>query len=157
MLYQITGKQIDIGEALQTHAKSVVDAVAAKYAERPTDAPITFSRSANKFVCEVSVHLSTGITAQANAHDHDHDHDHDHEIYTSFDAASEKMEKQLRRYKRRLKDHHRDRTHPVELSGASSYVLSNHDESNDSKPETLQPLIVAEMEQKNNLCLLVRQ
>jgi ribosomal subunit interface protein len=153
MLYQITGKQIDIGEALQTHAKSVVDAVAAKYAERPTDAPITFSRSANEFVCEVSVHLSTGITAQANAHDHDHDH----EIYTSFDAASEKMEKQLRRYKRRLKDHHRDRTHPVELSGASSYVLSNHDESNDSKPEKLHPLIVAEMEQKNNLCLLVRQ
>ncbi len=140
MLYQITGKQIDIGEALQAHAKSVVDAIAAKYAERPTDATIIFSRSANEFVCEVSVHLSTGITAQANAHDH--------EIYASFDAASEKVEKQLRRYKRRLKDHHRDRTHPVELSGASSYVLSNHDESNDSKPEKLQPLIVAEMEQK---------
>ncbi len=69
MLYQITGKQIDIGEALQTHAKSVVDAIAAKYAERPTDATIIFSRSANEFVCEVSVHLSTGITAQANAHD----------------------------------------------------------------------------------------
>ena len=151
MLYQITGKQIDIGEALQTHAKSVVDAIAAKYAERPTDATIIFSRSANEFVCEVSVHLSTGITAQANAHDHDHG------IYTSFDAASEKVEKQLRRYKRKLKDHHRDRAHPVELSGASSYVLSNHDESNDSKPEKLHPLIVAEMEQKNNLCLLVRQ
>ena len=58
MLYQITGKQIDIGEALQTHAKSVVDAIAAKYAERPTDATIIFSRSANEFVCEVSVHLS---------------------------------------------------------------------------------------------------
>ena len=120
MLYQITGKQIDIGEALQTHAKSVVDSIAAKYAERPTDAAITFSRSANEFVCEVSVHLSTGIKAQANAHDH--------EIYASFDAASEKMEKQLRRYKRRLKDHHRDRAHPVELFGASSYVLSNQGE-----------------------------
>jgi len=140
MLYQITGKQIDIGEALQTHAKSVVDAIAAKYAERPTDATIIFSRSASEFACEVSVHLSTGITAQANAHDH--------EIYASFDAASEKVEKQLRRYKRRLKDHHRDRAHPVELSGASSYVLSNQGESNDPEPETLQPLIVAEMEQK---------
>ena len=146
MLYQITGKQIDIGEALQSHAKSVVGAIAAQYAERPTNAAITFSRNANEFVCEVSVHLSTGITAQANAHDHDHDHDH--EIYTSFDAASEKMEKQLRRYKRRLKDHHRDRAHPVELFGASSYVLSNQGESNDPEPETLQPLIVAEMEQK---------
>ena len=140
MLYQITGKQIDIGEALQTHAKSVVDAIAAKYAERPTDATIIFSRSANEFVCEVRVHLSTGITAHANAHEH--------EIYASFDAASEKVEKQLRRYKRRLKEHHRDRAHPVELSGVSSYILSNKGESNDSKPETLKPLIVAEMEQK---------
>ena len=140
MLYQITGKQIDIGEALQSHAKSVVGAIAAQYAERPTNAAITFSRNANEFVCEVSVHLSTGITAHANAHEH--------EIYASFDAASEKVEKQLRRYKRRLKEHHRDRAHPVELSGASSYVLSNKGESNDSKPETLKPLIVAEMEQK---------
>ncbi len=140
MLYQITGKQIDIGEALQSYAKSGMNTITAKYAERPTDATIIFSRSANEFVCEVSVHLSTGITAHANAHEH--------EIYASFDAASEKVEKQLRRYKRRLKEHHRDRAHPVELSGASSYVLSNQGESNDSKPETLQPLIVAEMEQK---------
>lgn len=58
MLYQINGKQIDIGEALQTHAKSVVDAIAAKYAERPTDATIIFSRSANEFVCEVSVYAA---------------------------------------------------------------------------------------------------
>jgi len=36
MLYQISGKQIDIGAALQTHVKSVVDAIASKYAERPT-------------------------------------------------------------------------------------------------------------------------
>ena len=142
MLYQITGKQIDIGEALQSYAKSGMDTITAKYAERPTDATIIFSRSANEFVCEVSVHLSTGITAHANAHEHEH------EIYASFDAASEKVEKQLRRYKRRLKEHHRDRAHPVELSGASSYVLSNQGESNDSKPETLKPLIVAEIEQK---------
>ena len=140
MLYQITGKQIDIGEALQTYAKSVVDSISTKYAERPTDAAIIFSRSASEFVCEVSVHLSTGITAQAKAHNH--------EIYASFDAASEKMEKQLRRYKRRLKDHHRDRAHPVELSGRSSYILAKQDESNDAESETLQPLIVAEVELK---------
>ena len=146
MLYQITGKQIDIGEALQSYAKSGINIITAKYAERPTGATIIFSRSANEFVCEVSVHLWTGITAHANAHEHEHEHEH--EIYASFGAASEKVEKQLRRYKRRLKEHHRDRAHPVELSGASSYVLSNKGESNDSKPETLKPLIVAEMEQK---------
>ena len=80
MLYQISGKQIDIGAALQTHVKSVVDAIASKYAERPTDASVIFSRSSNEFVCEVSVHLSTGLTAQAKAHDH--------EIYAAFDSAA---------------------------------------------------------------------
>jgi hypothetical protein len=47
-----------------------------------------------------------------------------------------------------LKDHHRKHAHPVELSLASSYILATQNESNDVEPETLQPLIVAEMEQK---------
>ena len=54
----------------------------------------------------------------------------------------------MRRYKRRLKDHHRERAQPVELSAASSYVISTQNESDGAEPETLQPLIVAEMEQK---------
>jgi ribosomal subunit interface protein len=140
MLYQISGKQIDIGAALQTHVKFVVDAIALKYAERPTDASVIFSRSSNEFVCEVSVHLSTGLTAQAKAHDH--------EIYAALDAAAEKLEKQLRRYKRRLKDHHKERAQPVEFSEASSYILAQQSDSTDNEPESLQPLIVAEMEQK---------
>lgn len=140
MLYQITGKQIDIGDALQTHVKSEMDDVVQKYAERPTDATVIFSKSAGEFVCESTIHLSTGLTATARAHDH--------EIYAAFDATSEKLEKQLRRYKRRLKDHHRERPNPVELSSGSSYILATHDGPEESEPETLQPLIVAEMEQK---------
>ena len=58
------------------------------------------------------------------------------------------MEKQLRRYKRRLKDHHRSRAEPVELSGASSYILASETEGEESEPDTLQPIIVAEMETK---------
>jgi hypothetical protein len=57
------------------------------------------------------------------------------------------MEKQLRRYKRRLKDHHKERAQPVELSGASSYILaSNKDDSDEAEPETLKPMIIAEMQ-----------
>ena len=56
------------------------------------------------------------------------------------------MEKQLRRYKRRLKDHHKDRVEPVELFGASSYILASEEASDDSEPESLQPIIVAEMQ-----------
>ncbi len=140
MRYQITGKQIDVGEALQTHVKSNLDAVVEKYAERPTNAAVIFSKSASEFVCETNVHLSTGLTAQAKAHAHD--------IYAAFDACNDKMEKQLRRYKRRLKDHHRERTEPVELSGGSSYILASDQGPEQSEPESLQPVIVAEMEQK---------
>ena len=140
MRYQISGKQIDVGEALQTHVKDELGAVAKKYAERPTDATIIFSRDASEFVCEATIHLSTGLTASAKAHAH--------EIYAAFERCADKLEKQLRRYKRRLKDHHRERSQPVELSGASSYILAGSDNSEESEPETLQPMIIAEMETK---------
>ncbi|MCB1313458.1 MAG: ribosome-associated translation inhibitor RaiA [Sedimentitalea sp.] len=140
MRYQISGKQIDIGEALQTHVRTELDGVLSKYAGRPTDANIIFSRSAHEYVCEATVHLSTGLTATASAHAT--------EIYSSFENCCEKLDKQLRRYKRRLKDHHRDRTEPVELFGAASYILASEEQDEDAEPETLQPIIVAEMETK---------
>ncbi|MFU1478442.1 ribosome hibernation-promoting factor, HPF/YfiA family [Roseovarius sp. C7] len=138
MRYQISGKQIDVGAALQTHVKDCLGAAVEKYAERPTDANIIFSKNASAFACEATVHLSTGLTAQARAQAH--------EIYAAFDSCCDKMEKQLRRYKRRLKDHHRDRAQPVELFGASSYILATEAEDGESEPDTLQPIIVAETE-----------
>lgn len=140
MRYQISGKQIDIGEALQTHVEDELSDTVKKYAERPTEAVVVFSKSAHEFVCEATVHLSTGLTAQAKAHQT--------EIYAAFEACREKMEKQLRRYKRRLKDHHKDRSEPVEIYGGASYILASEVESEDQEPETLQPIIVAEMETK---------
>ena len=140
MRYQISGKQIDIGTALQTHVQSELGEVISKYAERPTDATIVFSKSGPEFNCETVVHLSTGLTAQAHAHAHD--------IYAAFDQCAAKMEKQLRRYKRRLKDHHSHRSEPVELLGASSYILAAEEQANDAEPDSLQPIIVAEMETK---------
>jgi ribosomal subunit interface protein len=140
MRYQISGKQIDIGSALQTHVQSELSSVFDKYAGRPTDAQVIFSRDGHEYACESIVHLSTGLTAQARGHDN--------EIYAAFDNCSSKLDKQLRRYKRRLKDHHRDRTQPVELIAASSYILAQNDESDEKEPETLQPIIVAEMETK---------
>lgn len=140
MRYQISGKQIDIGEALQTHVQQQLSEMLGKYAGRPTDATVVFSKSGHEHVCEATVHLSTGLTAQARAHEP--------EIYAAFDSCSEKMDKQLRRYKRRLKDHHRDRAQPVELSGASAYILAGAGESESDEPESLQPMIVAEMETK---------
>lgn len=138
MRYQISGKQIDIGEALQAHVQTEIEAAISKYPGRPTDALVVFSRDGSAYSCEAVVHLSTGLTVQASAKEHD--------IYAAAGAAVAKMEKQLRRYKRRLKDHHKERPQPVELSGAASYILAASEDEGTEEPETLQPIIVAEME-----------
>lgn len=140
MRYQISGKQIDIGEALQTHVKAELGEVVEKYAQRPTDAVIVFSRVAHEYVCEATIHLSTGLNAAAKGHAS--------EIYAAFESCREKMDKQLRRYKRRLRDHHRDRTAPVEFDGGSSYILAPTEEPEDIEADLNQPIVIAEMETK---------
>ncbi len=138
MRYQISGRQIDIGEALQTHVKAELGETVEKYAQRPTEAVVIFSRDAHQHVCEATIHLSTGLTAQARGQAGD--------IYAAFESCREKMDKQLRRYKRRLRDHHAARSRPVEFEGVPAYILAAHDEPDESEPETLQPIIIAEME-----------
>jgi ribosomal subunit interface protein len=138
MRYQITGKQIDVGEALQTHVKAELGEVVEKYAQRPTDAHVIFSKSAHEFVCETIVHLSTGLTVQAKGHAT--------EIYAAFESCREKLDKQMRRYKRRLRNHHSDRPEPVEFGGGSSYILASGDDAEDNDTSTLQPIVIAEME-----------
>ena len=140
MRYQISGRQIDIGEALQTHVKAELGEVIEKYAQRPTDAVVVFSRESHEQVCEAVIHLSTGLTAQARGHASD--------IYAAFESCREKLDKQLRRYKRRLRDHHRDRTAPVEFDGGASYILAATEDIEDIEPATLQPVVIAEMETK---------
>lgn len=140
MKFQISGKQIDIGNALQTHVKAELGSVMEKYAGRPTDANVVFSRDGHRYACEAVVHLSTGLTAQARGRAS--------EIYASFDVALDKMDKQLRRNKRRLKDHHKDRSAPVELMEAGSYILASQDDESKDEGVEMTPVIVAEMETK---------
>ena len=140
MRYQISGKQIDIGESLTSHVKTEIGEITGKYAERPTEAHVTFSKDAYELRCETTIHLSTGLTVAAEGKAT--------EIYDSFEKCSEKIQKQLRRYKRRLKDHHKERVTPVEVMEASSYILAGEDTDDTNEPESLQPVIVAEMETK---------
>jgi len=141
MRYQVSGIHIDIGDSLKTHVEQELGEVVRKYAERPTAATIIFSKDSTEFVCEATVHLSTGLTTQAKAHAF--------EIYECFEKCADKIEKQMRRYKRRLKDHHKDRASPVESLPAAAYILAaSETDSEESEPETLQPIIVAEMQTK---------
>ncbi len=140
MRYQISGKQIDIGEALTTHVKSEIGELIEKYAQRATDCLVVFSRAAHESVCETTIHLATGlnVSAKGNAT----------EIYAAFESCRERLDKQVRRYKRRLRNHHSDRKAPVEFGAASSYILAPSEDVEDAEPETLAPVVVAEMETK---------
>ena len=138
MRIQINGKQIDVGAALTEHVEKHLISSVGKYSEHPIDANVTFSKDGHEFVCDISVHLSTGLNAQAKGRAGD--------VYDSFEGAVNRLETQLRRYKRRLKDHHKDRQDPIEAMGVPSYVIAAGSDADE--PETLQPVIDAEMETK---------
>ncbi|WP_347265702.1 ribosome-associated translation inhibitor RaiA [Paracoccus sp. (in: a-proteobacteria)] len=138
MRYQISGKQIDVGEALSTHVKTQLGETLDKYSKRPTDATVIFSRNAHEFICDAVVHLSTGLIVQAKGGAVD--------IYAAFEQCRERMDKQLRRYKRRLKDHYKDRTQPVAFEQAGMYVLAADEDEWQAQDDGLQPMIIAEME-----------
>ncbi|MEO8530077.1 MAG: ribosome-associated translation inhibitor RaiA [Deltaproteobacteria bacterium] len=133
MRFQVSGRHLDVGDALQEHVKTEVGVVLEKFSGRPTDALVIFSRDAHEMACEAVVHLSTGLTVQAKGQAT--------EIYAAFADCAEKMEKQLRRYKRRLKDHHKERVEPVSVTEGTSYVLQSEG-AGDDEPD--QPIIIAE-------------
>lgn len=136
MQIEVNGKQIDIGDALRGHVVEELTSSTEKYAERPTDATVTFTRDGHEFKCECSTHLSTGMKAQASGKAGD--------IYAAFDLANERLAKQLRRYKRRLKNHHKVRNTPFESFGASSFVIETDAPDVEDASESLQPVIIAE-------------
>ena len=141
MNVQINGKQIDVGNSLSSHSKNKVTELIQKYSNFATDSTITFSKDRHEYFCDISIHLATGMTVQAKGKAT--------EIYDSFENSREKISKQLRRYKRRLKNHHNDRKYPIEFSNAHLYVISTPNENNDSnEKESLKPLIIAEMQKK---------
>jgi len=98
MQIQIIGKQIETGEALRAHVENHVEAGIEKYFDRGAQVTITFSKQGHVFRANCLVHLDSGLQIQASGEDSD--------IYASFDKSMVKIEKQLRRYKRRLKNHH---------------------------------------------------
>ena len=137
MRLQVNGKQIDLGESLTANVEERLTEVVNKYPGNPVEAIVTFSKDRYEFVSDISVHLSTGLTTKSQGRATD--------VYDSFDSSLTRMEKQLRRYKRRLKDHHKERVDPIEVMNAPSYVIDSGPEEVEEEPDTLQPVIVAEM------------
>ena len=139
MQIKVSGKQIDVGEALSTHVEDRLSDAVGKYFDRPVDANVVFSRDGHAFRCDASVHLSTGLTAKAQGSDS--------EIYAAFEQSAERIEKQIRRHHRRLKNHHNDKAGRIEAFAAPSYVLEAQEEDDQGAVEANgEPAIIAEMQ-----------
>lgn len=143
MRVQVSGRQMDVGEALRTRIEGELAAGVSKYFSRATDAVVTVAK--NGVGCEVdcAVHLSSGISLQSQGHGGD--------AHTAFDDALDKLEKRVRRYKRRLKNHHADNKSPLPAEDAAAYVLAplNEDEDSDAEAPEMNgadaaPLVIAE-------------
>jgi ribosomal subunit interface protein len=134
MNIKINGHHIDIGDALRQHVTDRLTSGVSKYFDRPVDSAVAFTREGHEFKSDASVHLSSGITLQASGRAGD--------IYAAFDLAAERVEKRLRRYKRRLKDHHNNNKDPLPAMAATTFVIQS--DEGDKEPETLQPMIIAE-------------
>lgn len=130
----VTGKQVDVGEALRDHVETRVTTGTEKYFGDPIDAQVVFSREGHLHRVDCSVHVGAGIFVKSHASAED--------VYATFDAAADRIEKQLRRYKRRLRNHHK--ATPVEMLEAQSYVLSAEQEEERDEPDDAQPMIIAE-------------
>ena len=139
---EVSGKQIDIGESLKEHVETSLEGGIAKYFSRPSQAHVTFSKEGNGFRCDCAVHLDSGMKLQSTGSNN--------EIYASFESAAERMEKRLRRYKRRLKDHHLNHQ-PQEAFSAPDYVIAAESDHTE-EPEDLQPMVIAETKTHIRTC-----
>ena len=79
-------------------SKPALSTILGKYFGTAIEAHVVVSREAHLSRAEVSLHIGRGIVVNAQCRAS--------ETYAAFDAAAERVAKQLRRYKRRLRDHH---------------------------------------------------
>src|ERR1041384_1110939 len=135
MPFRVSGKNIDIGEPLRERVSARVAEALSKYFNGGYSGHVTVEKEGFGFRTECAIHLDSGIVlhTEANAAD----------AYLSADQAAERIEKRLRRYKRRLKDHHLARANGASVIDAPSYVIEApaHDEE---EPTEFNPVIIAE-------------
>lgn len=132
MSLRVSGKNLDVGESFRTYITDQIDAAVGKYFDGGYAGHVIVEKEAFEFKTECKIHLDTGIDLVANGTAAD--------PHPSFDKASERIEKRLRRYKRRLKDH---RAAAGKSHQAPAYVLAGPMDD-DNEEETGGPAIIAE-------------
>jgi ribosomal subunit interface protein len=147
MQLTVTGKQVAIGEALRGHIESSLGAILGKYFGGAIEAHVVVAREAHQARADTSLRIGRGIVVNAGA-----------SAGTAFDACAERIGKQLRRYKRRLRDRHAKNrgTETAADAGddaaaapepARSYILAPPpDDDDETAPgDDAAPVVIAEM------------
>jgi ribosomal subunit interface protein len=134
MQIQITGKKIEISEALRTQTESKIQELCQKYALAPLECSTTFSKDGPLIKCDLEMHLGRGVYVRA--------HEETSDAYVSLEQALETFEKRLRRYKRKIIDHYKKRDVTYEKAPGLQYVINAQ---NEKEAEEDHPLIIAEV------------
>ena len=135
MPFRISGKNLDIGEALRERVSARVAEALSKYFDGGYSGHVTVEKEGFGFRTECAIHLDSGITlhTEANAAD----------AYASADQAALRIERRLRRYKRRLKDRHEQNSHAQREEDAA-YVVFAEPEAEADEVAADVPLVIAE-------------
>jgi ribosomal subunit interface protein len=140
MPFRVSGKNIDVGEALRTRVNQRIAEATAKYFDGGFSGHVTVGKEGSGFRTDCVIHLDSGIVLEADAVAAD--------AYASADLAAERIEKRLRRYKGRLKDHQAARLDGHAIGGtavdAPSYVIAAPEHDAEEELTEWHPVIIAE-------------
>jgi ribosomal subunit interface protein len=135
MTLRVSGKNLDIGEALRQHVLEKVEATVARYIGGSVGGHVVMTREGSGFRSDCTLRLSSGISLHAEGRAH--------EPYLCFDQAADKIERRLRRYKTRLKGH--SGVAAANSRGkVANYLIESLGEEEEEPAEGYNPVVVAE-------------
>ncbi|HEY0205218.1 MAG TPA: ribosome-associated translation inhibitor RaiA [Acetobacteraceae bacterium] len=121
MQITVSGKQVELSDALRVRVSDHLDTIAGKYFDHALEANVTFSRARSFFTCDINVHAGRGLTLRGEGEAGD--------AHSAFDDAAEHIAKRLRRYRRRVNDHARDLANRARPETARQYILRQEEDS----------------------------
>lgn len=135
MQITVSGKQVDLSDALRVHVARQLDTITNKYFDHALEASVTFSRARSFFTCDINVHAARGLTLRGEGEAAD--------AHAAFDDAAEHIAKRLRRYRRRVNEHAREIAGRERPEAARQYVLEEVYEQTDGEHPngTAQPAV----------------
>src|ERR1700709_1099865 len=137
MQITVSGKQVDLSDALRVRVAEQLDLITGKYFDGAQEAHVTFSRARSFFTCDINVHAGRGLRLRGEGEAGD--------AHSAFDDAAEHIAKRLRRYRRRVNAHARASANRGRPQAARQYILRQEDESEAADGEsTAYATVIAE-------------